>query len=383
MLHRFILLLFSEPIMRVLHFLDSLEISGGVQAVVMNAYRNIDHAKLQFDFAVYDCPDENSYRQEIETLGGSVHIIGSLSQVGIRKYLKRISQVLASNHYNAVHAHNLHHNGLILWKAKSAGVPIRISHCHQSSDERNTSLTRRCFTYCLKLLLFKYATKLVACGDKAAAFLYGKRAYTFLPNAISLKPFFIACDTIAIRKSLGIDTKIKIILHIGRFCYPKNHIFDLEIMKLLGESGNFRLLLVGGGELEETLRTKIKECHLDEVVTFLGVRKDIPSLLKMADIAILPSLHEGLPMVAVEAQAAACPMLISDVVTRQADLGLGLVEYLPLEASAWQQRIECICAKPPKKPSFEQIQQRFMDTGFETSANVQRWYELYGIDKNV
>lgn len=362
---------------RVLHFLDSLEISGGVQAVVMNAHRNLDHSLVQFDFAVYDSPEANSYRQEIEALGGKVYLIGALSEVGFREYLRRIKGVLAACHYDAVHAHNLHHNGLILWAAKRAGVPVRISHCHQAWDERNTSFARRCMVACLKRLLYHSATRLVACSDKAAEFLYGKRPYTFLPNAISLEDYSKQPDVTSMRQQFGIARDTRVILHVGRFCLPKNHCFDLEIMEALAGCGDYRLLLVGSGELETELRVKIHEHHLEEVVMFLGLRNDVPALLKMADIVILPSIHEGLPMVAIEAQAAGIPIVLSDVITRQADLGLGLVSYLPLLTELWKERIIEWAQGEKPKITASQCANAFSQQGFDIVSNIKRWMELY------
>ena len=365
---------------RVLHFLDSLEISGGVQAVVMNTYRSIDRTCVQFDFAVYECPEKNSYRAEIESLGGKVYVIGGLGSCGLITYIRNIRDVLKYKQYDIVHAHNLHHNGLILWQAEKAGVPIRISHCHQSADERNVSLPRRALAEIFKKLIYGYATCLVACSDKAADFLYGDRAYTFLPNAIDVMPYMRQYDLSTLRKSLGIEEKDIIILHVGRFCYPKNHGFDLELMEDLSKKGRYILLLVGGGELEEEFRMKVKNQHLEQFIRFIGLRKDIPSLLQISDVTILPSLAEGLPMVAVEAQAAGCPCILSDVITRQADLGLGDVEFLPLDNAMWSQRIQEICMSNKLRPNQEEIHKQLKKSGFESKANLQRWYELYGVN---
>ncbi len=356
----------------VLHFLDSLEISGGVQAVVMNTYRSIDRTRVQFDFAVYECPEKNSYRAEIENLGGTIHVIGGLGSCGLFNYIRNIQNVLKKRQYDIVHAHNLHHNGLILWQAEKAGVPIRISHCHQSADERNVSLPRRALAEIFKKLIYRYATCLVACSDKAADFLYGDRAYTFLPNAIDVMPYMRQYDLSTLRKSLGIEEKDIIILHVGRFCYPKNHGFDLALMNDLSKKGKYVLLLAGGGELEDELREKVKEHQLEQIIQFIGLRKDIPALLQLADVTILPSLAEGLPMVAVEAQAAGCPCILSDVITRQTDLGLGLVEFLPLDTELWSSKLQNVCTVSIDKIPYEMILQKLKETGFESVSNNQR-----------
>lgn len=368
---------------KVIHILDSLEISGGVQAVVMNTYRAMDKSLVTFDFAVYECPENNSYRQEIEKLGGHIFIIGGIGKAGIFEFIKRISEVFQSGKYDAVHAHNLHHNGIILRQAKKANIPIRISHCHQSFDERNQSFLRKLYVKGLEFLLYHSATQLVACSDKAAKYLYGNRKYTFLPNSINLAPYSRQHDSQRLKQMLDIPCSAKVILLIGRFSPPKNHLFALEIMNELHDKGNYILLLVGSGELLDSLKSRITQTKFEKAVRFLGLRKDIPQLLSLADVAILPSIHEGLPMVAIEAQAAACPILISDVVTRQADLGVGLVKYLPLHVPDWTREIQIVCNEPPEKPAQDIIMNKLRETGFESSSNLKRWYGLYGIGENV
>ena len=81
--------------------------------------------------------------QEIIQGGGNVIPVSNLSACGFLKFYQQFYDLLKQGDYDVVHAHNIHHNGLILLAAKNAGVPIRISHSHQAFDERNTSFLRR------------------------------------------------------------------------------------------------------------------------------------------------------------------------------------------------------------------------------------------------
>ena len=64
----------------------------------------------------------------------------------------------------------------------------------------------------------------------------------------------------------------------------------------------------------------------------LGVRSDIPKLMGTLDLFLFPSLFEGLGIVLIEAQAAGVPCLVSDTIPSEADLGMGLVKFVPLSA---------------------------------------------------
>jgi glycosyltransferase involved in cell wall biosynthesis len=74
-----------------------------------------------------------------------------------------------------------------------------------------------------------------------------------------------------------------------------------------------RLMFVGEGVLEQQLRDKARRLGIDHKVTFTGVRRDIPQILAHTDVFALSSLWEGLPLAAVEAMAAARPVVLTDV----------------------------------------------------------------------
>jgi glycosyltransferase involved in cell wall biosynthesis len=73
------------------------------------------------------------------------------------------------------------------------------------------------------------------------------------------------------------------------------------------------LVIAGRGPLEETLKKEAESLEIMNNIRFIGMRLDIPELLKLFDVYVLPSLWEGLPMVLLEAMAAGCPVVATDV----------------------------------------------------------------------
>ena len=368
---------------RVLQVFDSLEISGGVQAVIMNSYRAIDRTKIQFDFAHYHNPDDsNSYREEIEALGGRVIKIKCLSEAGFKGFYDQFIKLFSENKYAAVHAHNIHHNGIILLAAKRCGIKNRISHGHQAFDEYNDKSYRRLIAKALMKLNLCVATQKVACSDLAAEFLYGKnQSYIFIPNAVDLKRFEELPDKEELREKYGLSADEKILIHIGRMAPPKNQNFLIDIMEKLRET-EWKLWIIGDGYLKSELIDYIKEKNLGDKVELLGLRSGCPELLKMADIMLLPSIYEGMPVVAVEAQAAGCLSLISDVVTKQVDAQMGLVEYLPItDAQIWVDRIKAFQANTNGKTNCKEIFRTLNQCGFGSDENAKRWMKLYVSEK--
>lgn len=122
-----------------------------------------------------------------------------------------------------------------------------------------------------------------------------------------------------IRKELNISNNSYVIGQVGRFAYQKNPEFTVEVFnKLQKQQPNSHLLLIGRGKQEESLRKQIKELGIDDKVSILTNRTDIPKLLKAMDVFMLPSRFEGLGIVLIEAQVAGLPCVTSDNVPQEA-----------------------------------------------------------------
>jgi len=92
-------------------------------------------------------------------------------------------------------------------------------------------------------------------------------------------------------------------------------------------------VFIGDGELKESIFAKAQEMAIDQHILFLGVRKDVPQLLKIMNLFLFPSLFEGLGMAVIEAQAAGLPVLMSDTVPPEVDVVPLLVQRLSLAES--------------------------------------------------
>lgn len=116
-----------------------------------------------------------------------------------------------------------------------------------------------------------------------------------------------------VRRSIGIAEKAYVVGHIGRFSKAKNHAFLLQVFqKIAQRKQNAHLLLVGSGELQEEIMQTIRQQHMEDCVTILSHRTDIPELLHAMDVLVFPSFFEGLSVVLVEAQASGLKCVVSD-----------------------------------------------------------------------
>ena len=289
-------------------------LGNGVESVIMNYYRHLDHSKVQFDFIC----DEDSTRipyDEIKKLGGRVFLVPKYQN--LPKYLKALEKLFKENQYRIVHSNLSTLSVFPLYIAKKVGVPIRIAHSHSTSNPKEWK--RNLIKNILRPFSKRYATDYFACSEIAGRYLFGNKAFDqgkvkIIHNAIDIEKFKF--DEVArkkLRKEFGIKDSTVVIGHVGRFVQQKNHTFLVDVFKEYHKKNpDSKLLLVGSGPLENEIKKKVEKFGLKDFVLFLGQRDDINKLYSVMDVFCLPSLYEGLPVVGVEAQVAGLPCVFSD-----------------------------------------------------------------------
>jgi glycosyltransferase involved in cell wall biosynthesis len=118
----------------------------------------------------------------------------------------------------------------------------------------------------------------------------------------------------AIRKDLNLDGYDHVIGAVGSLYPVKGHVHLIEALpEILRVFPRTLLLLVGQGDLEQELKAEVARRDLGAHVRFLGFRTDVPALLSLLDVFVLPSLSEGLSMALLEAMAAGKPVVATKV----------------------------------------------------------------------
>ena len=294
-------------------------VGGGVESVIMNYYRHLDHSKIQFDFIC----DEDSTRipyDEIKKLGGRVFLVPKYQNLS--KYLKALEKLFKENQYRIVHSNINTLSVFSLYAAKKAGVPIRISHSHSTSNPKEWK--RNLIKNTLRPFSKRYATDYFACSELAGRYLFGNKTFDrgevkIIHNAIDIDKFrFDEVVRKKLRKEFGIKNSTIVIGHVGRFVQQKNHTFLVDVFKEYHKKNpDSKLLLVGSGPLEDEIKKKVERLDLEDSVLFLGQRDDINKLYSVMDVFCLPSLYEGLPVVGIEAQATGLPTIFSNRISKE------------------------------------------------------------------
>ena len=309
--------------------------AGGAETFLMKLYRCLDKSEYQMDFAV-GAVGEGFYDEEIQKSGGKIYHITPKS-AGALKNFKDIKRVVKENGYKYVLRISQHSlSALELLAARLGGA--KVTAFRSSNSDTTTGRKKDVFLHKMcRFMPKKFADVRIAPSTEAAEFMFGKDCIkngkaVILHNAVDLNTYnYNEVSREKIRKEFGLSEKT-VIGHIGRFNRQKNHSFLLEIFaEFLKLKPDSVLMLVGGGELEEQIKSKAEKLGIADKIIFTGVRDDVPSLLSAMDAFVFPSFYEGMPNTVIEAQAAGLPCVISDRITREADI-TGLVKFLPLES---------------------------------------------------
>jgi len=186
-------------------------------------------------------------------------------------------------------------------------------------------------------------------------------------------------NRIAIRNALGVHDDEVLLLRVGRLAAAKGNDVLLDALAKLPAGRRWKLVFAGDGEERERLAAHVKTRNLDDRVVFAGFRKDIRELLTAADLFVIPSLKEGLPMVLLEAMALSCPVIttsvgaIPNVITDGKD---GLL-VPPGDAGALRAAIAALLMDPDLGKSLaENAYQRYLER-HSRSAMGEQYLALY------
>ncbi len=356
---------------KVLHVLGSMNM-GGIQMFLMNILRNMDHDKVEFDFA---CMSRSSiFKEEIESFGGHLYGIGSHKKV--LQHKKKLYEVLRNHNYDYVHIHSGNALCVIdaIWTKLYNKKQKVIYHSHNAFS-KDLWLHRLC-----KPIIPLCSDYMFACSKEAAEWMYPayitkNEKYTTITNGIDVKKYLYS-EKIAeeVRAELGLKDEF-VICHIGRIAKQKNHKFLLQIfMKVLEKRPNSKLLLVGDGPLAEEIRMMVQNLKLQDHVMFLGIRNDVERILCASDVFCLPSLFEGLGIVNLEAQASGLPCYITDSISNEVVI-TSLVKKESLESSAevWAERI--CCSNTSDRKSYNQEVERSRYSLTYTISQICNFYD--------
>ena len=362
---------------RILCIVDSLN-TGGAETFLMKLRRALDKSKYQMDFI---SSDKGYYDEEVTNTGGIIYYIPFRTKKPFVVYEKIKNIVKRGNYKIVIKLGSTPIAAIDLLAAKKGGAEkLGLRSCNSYAEE---GVVYKIINRICEPLLRSVVNLKIAPSDLAAIFTFGEHAYNnnevkILHNAVDLEYFkFNEKKRDDTRKLLGLKKNNTVYGHIGRFSNQKNHKYLIDIFKKIKDRDeNAKFILVGTGELESEIKNKVSNYNMTEDVLFLGVRNDIPNLLSVFDLFVFPSFYEGMPNTVVEAQATGLPCIISDTITRQANI-TGLVDFLPInvEPEVWAEK--CVKHKKERVDTTKILQ----NSGYNIDIIVQDFLKMTVGDK--
>ena len=303
---------------KVLQIIGSV-VGGGVESVVLNYFKYINHNQFRFDFIV----DRNPlpyFLESVKTYNSNIYTVTSYKS-NILAYTYQIYKIVKNGNYDIVHSHMSTMSLFPLFAAYFAGANVRILHNHTTTEkgEKIKSILK----YMLRPLCKIFATHYCACSEVAARWMYGNRwreKCHIIYDAIEINKFLYDKKIRnIIRGKINVTDDTLVIGNVGRLVYQKNHKFLINIFsKVLKIHPNSLLILIGDGPLKYDLIKMAKSLNIEDKIFFLGVQSNVNEWLQAIDIFIFPSWYEGLGMAAIEAQINGNYTIMSNYIPKEA-----------------------------------------------------------------
>lgn len=332
---------------KVLHVFNIMN-KGGAETMIMNIYRNINREAIQFDFLCFS-KEKGAYDDEISELGGEIYRLDYYPKHFFKHINQMVKHIKKNGPYKAIHIPMSFYSGIIAFIGWFCRIPIRIVHSHTAGDNDKNSILRKIYFMIMRGLISIFATHKFSCGKAASDFLFGKKAkkVLILNNCIELNKYTTLTKDEANkkRKELNINSNAMIVGNVARFVELKNQKFFLKLAQYYKQNSiNAKIVLVGDGELKDSIEIQIKENGLEDYLICIGLRSDIPELMNMFDVLVMPSIYEGFPVTVIEALAAGKNCVLSDGISKEVACIKGAVEFISLNENIeiWAQKIEDI-----------------------------------------
>lgn len=295
--------------MKILHIITSLELGGAEKLLteLLPAQKKYGHT-----VELMILSDINAvFKKDLEERGIKIYVSKYNSKKSPLNIFE-ISGKVKTGNYDIVHVHLVHAQ---YW-TRMAKLFDNNKNRRYLTTEHSTSNRRRNnkLLGVIDKFIFNGYNEIVSISNATEKSLYDwiggkKEKYAVIPNGVDLSIFE---NSVSIpRDEIGTEMEDIILMMVSRFHESKNHKGVIEALEYLPEK--YKLVFVGDGILEEDVKNYAKEKKLELRIRFLGKRRDIPNLLKTADIIIQFSFFEGFGITAVEGMASGKPVIASDV----------------------------------------------------------------------
>lgn len=325
---------------------------GGIETVFKTFYEELRSDDYLFDFVARD--GGVAFQDEFKQNGSRIYEVSNFLIHPI-KYYKQIRKIITSEKYDVIHVNMLSAaNPLPIIAASKSKNSIIVAHAHNN----NTCGILRKILHCLgKHIVAKYDISRIACSDPAGEYLFGKMGYTVVYNPFDYLRFSEQRKREKIRSGLNIKDSSIVIGNIGRLSKQKNPQFLVDVLAEIKNKTalDYKLVFVGEGSYRKKIIKRAARKGITDDVIFVGSTDCPEDYYGSFDIFAMPSIFEGLGMVALEAQASGLPCVLSNNVPKE--VGVTDAKHIELDTKKWADNI--IALRPEKKKVHQEAFSKF------------------------
>lgn len=380
--------------LNVLQLISTLEI-GGVGAVVSMISRNLD--KKKFRSLICCINGEGPILKEIQDYNVEVRVLDlrrrsiiyfPLFVFDIICTIVALVKIMKKEKVDILHTHFPDHHIFGAICAKIAKVPVTICSFHNIkflAKRGNWDVRTWLKKELLTLIVKKMEDRIIAVADGVREtivkfFEIRTTKIATIYNGIDASTFAKAVDFISVRQQLNLSLGVKVVICIANFFFKKGHKVLIEAASTVVKNySNVKFLFVGDGPLRNELVALVTLLDLNGHIDFLGFRRDIPEILGISDIFVLPSLWEGLPLALLEAMATGKAVVASNVLGNSEVVLPNKTGILtpPKDSDALAKAIIYLIEHPEIAQDMGRLARERVATHFSCYSTIRKTEELY------
>jgi len=284
---------------------------GGAEKILLSLSAKLDQEKFRVIVLALTC--SGPVEEELKRSGIDVRVLRDDGKFCFRDFLKLV-KIIKTEKAAILHSHLQNAD---LW----GGLAARICRIKQISTFHGSYFKKSLLGFLKQKIRVILPEKIIAVSRETADYCVKQLGanpdkVSVIYGGIDAGQFRVSLDLKRKRETLGITDNAFILGSFGRLEIEKGQGYLIEAIPYLGKDHpelNIVVLIAGGGSLKQQLMDQAARLEVMDKIRFLGERGDIPELLKIADIVVIPSLSEGLPVVGLEAMAAGKPVVATGV----------------------------------------------------------------------
>lgn len=360
---------------KVLHVIHDLGF-GGAQRVLADLV--LGRHEDRFDAAVVSlfAACDGVARRALESAGVPVHFLDKKPGFDVQA-LKKLGRVIRDWKPDVVHTH-----GYVVryaWPWRALGFVPRLVHTVHNMAEQDSGRP-----YWTTSLCYRLGVNTVAVGEVVAESvkrLHGVSVRKVIFNGIEVKKYRAAsARRKELRTAWGAEDRDVVFVCVASLTPKKNHVLLLTAFAALQESvADARLVLVGDGDQRAALEAEIERLGIAGQVRLLGNRDDVADVLSAADVFVLSSDKEGVPLSAMEAMAAGKPVVATRV-GGTSEVVRDFVDGLLVEAGdadGLAEAMRCMAADPARRSVMGSAAFRRAEAEFGVQRMIERYEAFY------